>query len=119
VRARYETVLVSASAARSWSVWWTRGIRQKRAGAGTAGCGRHGLQASAANAQYLLAEEELKRYRELRDKGCQPVGAGCQGNRAESGRGAGRFGAQSGAYTSLLSDRDGVVSATLAEVGQW
>jgi len=45
-----------------------------------------GLQASAANAQYLLAEEELKRYRELRDKG----------NRAESRRSASRAGAQSG-----------------------
>lgn len=78
-----------------------------------------GLQESAASAQLRLAEDEVKRYRELRDQGfvsqsaldaketalkAAAAQAGLARNQAE--------------YTSLTSDRNGVVSATLAEVGQ-
>ena len=78
-----------------------------------------GLQATAANAQLRLAEDETKRYRELRDKGfvSQSVldaketalnSASAQAGLAQNQK----------SYSSLLADRDGVVSATLAEVGQ-
>lgn len=78
-----------------------------------------GLQAGAASAQLRLAEDEAKRYRELRERGfvsqslldaketalnSATAQAGLAINQAE--------------YTSLLADRDGVVSAILSEVGQ-
>jgi RND family efflux transporter MFP subunit len=78
-----------------------------------------GLQASAANAQYLLAEEELKRYRELRDKGFVSQSAlDAKETALKAAAAQAGLARNQAAYTSLLSDRDGVVSATLAEVGQ-
>lgn len=78
-----------------------------------------GLQESAADAQYRLAEDEVKRYRELRDKGFVSQSAldaketALQAAAAQAG-----LARNQATYTSLLSDRTGVVSATLAEVGQ-
>jgi RND family efflux transporter MFP subunit len=78
-----------------------------------------GLQASAANAQYVLAEEELKRYRELRDKGFVSQSAlDAKETALKAAAAQAGLARNQAAYTSLLSDRDGVVSATYAEVGQ-
>lgn len=77
------------------------------------------LKKSAADAQYRLAEEELKRYRELRTKGLISQSAldaketALKAATAEVG-----LARNQAAYTSLLADRDGIVSATYAEVGQ-
>jgi RND family efflux transporter MFP subunit len=77
------------------------------------------FQESAATAQYRLAEDELKRFRELRNQGFVSQSAldakQTALTTAEAQAGLAR---NQAAYTSLLSDRDGVVSATLAEVGQ-
>lgn len=78
-----------------------------------------GLKESAAAAQYRLAEEDLKRYRELREKGfvSQSVldakETALKAAAAEAG-----LARNQAAYTTLVSDRDGVVAATFAEVGQ-
>lgn len=78
-----------------------------------------GLQESAAEAQYRLAQDELKRYQELRDKGFVSQSAldsketALKAAAAQAG-----LARNQAAYTSLTSDRTGVVSATLAEVGQ-
>lgn len=78
-----------------------------------------GLKKSAADAQYRLADEELKRYRELRAKGLISQSAldaketALKAAAAEVG-----LARNQAAYTSLLADRDGVVAATYAEVGQ-
>ena len=78
-----------------------------------------GLQASAADAQYRLAEDELKRYRELRDKGFVSQSAlDAKETALKAAAAQAGLARNQAAYTSLLSDRDGVVSATLAEVGQ-
>ncbi len=77
------------------------------------------LQASSAQAQYQLAEEEAKRYRELFNQKfvsksaldaketalkAASAQAGLAGNLAD--------------YTSLRADHAGVIAATFAEVGQ-
>ena len=77
------------------------------------------LQVTQANANRTLAEAELKRYRELREKNfvsqsaldahetsfkAANVQAGLARNQAS--------------YTTLAADHDGVVTAVLAEVGQ-
>lgn len=78
-----------------------------------------GLQENAATAQYRLAEEELKRYRELRDKGFVSQSAlDAKETALEAAAAQAGLARNQAAYTSLLSDRDGVVSATFAEVGQ-
>jgi RND family efflux transporter MFP subunit len=78
-----------------------------------------GLQASAADAQYRLAEEEMKRYRELRDKGFVSQSAlDAKETALKAAAAQAGLARNQAAYTSLLSDRDGVVSATFAEVGQ-
>ncbi|OIR15584.1 multidrug resistance protein MdtA precursor [mine drainage metagenome] len=78
-----------------------------------------GLQESAANAQYRLAEEELKRYLELRDKGFVSESAlDAKETALKAAAAQAGLARNQAAYTSLLSDRDGVVSAALAEVGQ-
>lgn len=78
-----------------------------------------GLQESAATAQYRLAEEELKRYRELRDKGFVSQSAlDAKETALKAAAAQAGLARNQAAYTSLLSDRDGVVSATFAEVGQ-
>lgn len=78
-----------------------------------------GLQESAATAQYRLADEELKRYRELQAKGFvsqSALDAKVMAFTAASAQAG--LARNQAAYTSLISDRDGVVSATLAEAGQ-
>lgn len=78
-----------------------------------------GLQESAAQAQYSLAEDELKRYRELREQGFVSQSAlDAKETALKSAAAQAGLARNQAAYTSLLSDRDGVVSATLAEVGQ-
>ncbi|MDD4910793.1 MAG: efflux RND transporter periplasmic adaptor subunit [Sideroxydans sp.] len=78
-----------------------------------------GLQEGAASAQLKLAEDELKRFRELRDKGF--VSQSALDAKEASFKAAS---AQAGlahnqaAYTSLTSDHAGVVAATMVEVGQ-
>lgn len=78
-----------------------------------------GLQASAAAAQYSLAEDDLKRHRELRAQGfiSQALldAKETAFKAAEAQAGLAR---NQAAYATLVSDRAGVVSATLAEVGQ-
>jgi RND family efflux transporter MFP subunit len=78
-----------------------------------------GLQATSANAQLRLAEDEAKRYRELRDKGfvSQSVLDAKETSLNSAAAQAG-LALNQQSYSSLLADRDGVVSATLAEVGQ-
>ena len=78
-----------------------------------------GLQESAAAAQYRLAEEEMKRYRELRDKGFVSQSAlDAKETALKAAAAQAGLARNQAAYTSLLSDRDGVVAATYAEVGQ-
>lgn len=78
-----------------------------------------GLQQSAAEAQLRLAEDEVKRFRELRDQGFVSQSALDAKETALKAAAAQAGLARNQAdYTSLLSDRAGVVSATLAEVGQ-
>lgn len=78
-----------------------------------------GLQATAANAQLRQAEDEAKRYRELRDKGfvSQSV-LDAKETALNSASAQAGLALNQQSYSSLLADRDGVVSATLAEVGQ-
>jgi len=78
-----------------------------------------GLQLSSSAAQYQLAEEEAKRYRELRDKGFVSQSAlDAKETALKSAAAQAGLARNQAAYTSLLSDHDGIVSATLAEVGQ-
>ncbi len=78
-----------------------------------------GLQASVALAQYQLAEAEVKRYRELRNKGFVSQSAldvkEVAFKAAASQSGLTR---NQSDYTTLRADHDGVVAATLAEAGQ-
>ena len=77
------------------------------------------LQESAATAQFQLAEDEVKRYRELRNQGfvSQSVLDAKETalNAAKSQAGLAQ---NQAAYTSLHADRDGIISAALVEVGQ-
>jgi multidrug efflux system membrane fusion protein len=78
-----------------------------------------GLQESAAAAQYLLADDEAKRYRELREQGFVSQSAlDAKETALKAAAAQAGLARNQAAYTSLLSDRAGVVSATLAEVGQ-
>ncbi len=78
-----------------------------------------GLQESAASAQLRLAEDEVKRYRELRDQGFVSQSAlDAKETALKSAAAQAGLARNQADYTSLLSDRSGVVSATLAEVGQ-
>lgn len=78
-----------------------------------------GLQESAAAAQYRLAEEELKRYQELRDRGFVSQSAlDAKETALKAAAAQAGLARNQAAYTSLVSDRDGVVAATYAEVGQ-
>jgi multidrug efflux system membrane fusion protein len=78
-----------------------------------------GLQASASSAQLQLAVEELKRYRELRAQGFVSQSAlDAKETALKSAEAQAGLAINQAAYTSLLADRDGVVSATYAEVGQ-
>ncbi|MEI7842862.1 MAG: efflux RND transporter periplasmic adaptor subunit [Gallionellaceae bacterium] len=77
------------------------------------------LQESSANAQYRLAEDEAKRFRELRAKGFVSQSAldAKEASLKSAAAQAGLARNQAG-YTNLVADRAGVVVATLAEVGQ-
>lgn len=78
-----------------------------------------GLQESAAAAQYRLAEDEVQRYRELRDKGFVSQSAlDAKETALKAAAAQAGLARNQAAYTSLRSDRTGVISATLAEVGQ-
>jgi membrane fusion protein, multidrug efflux system len=78
-----------------------------------------GLQLSSSTAQYQLAEDEAKRYRELREKGFVSQSAlDAKETALKSAAAQAGLARNQAAYTSLLSDRAGVISATLAEVGQ-
>ncbi len=78
-----------------------------------------GLQESSATAQYRLAEEDLKRYRELRGQGFVSQSAlDAKETALKAAAAQAGLARNQAAYTSLVSDRDGVVSATFAEVGQ-
>lgn len=78
-----------------------------------------GLQLSASTAQYQLAEEEAKRYRELHEKGFVSQSAlDAKETALKSAAAQAGLARNQAAYTSLVSDRAGVISATLAEVGQ-
>jgi len=78
-----------------------------------------GLQESAASAQYRLAGDELKRYRELRDKGfvsqsaLDAKEAAFKAVAAQAGLAGNQL-----AYTELTVDHAGVIAATMTEVGQ-
>jgi len=78
-----------------------------------------GLQESAAAAQYRLAEDDLKRHRELRAQGfiSQSV-LDAKETALKAAAAQAGLARNQAAYTTLVSDRAGVVSATLAEVGQ-
>lgn len=120
IRARYETVLGfrigGKIIARTVDVGAVVGSGQLLARLDAADTA---LQESAATAQYRLAEDEAKRYRELRNQGfvsqsaLDAKDAALKAAAAQAG-----LARNQAAYTSLLSDRAGVVSATLAEVGQ-
>ncbi|MBI3479239.1 MAG: efflux RND transporter periplasmic adaptor subunit [Nitrosomonadales bacterium] len=77
------------------------------------------LQASAAQAQYQLAIEEVKRYRELRSKNfvsqsaLDAKEAALKTISSQAG-----LATNQAAYTALHADHAGVIAATLAEVGQ-
>ena len=78
-----------------------------------------GLQESAAAAQYRLADDEAKRYRELREQGFVSQSAlDAKETALKAAAAQAGLARNQAAYTSLLSDRAGVISATLAEVGQ-
>jgi RND family efflux transporter MFP subunit len=78
-----------------------------------------GLQESAAQAQLRLAEDELKRYRELRDQGFVSQSAlDAKETALKAAASQAGLARNQAAYATLVSDRDGVVAATFAEVGQ-
>ena len=120
IRARYETVLgfriggkIIARAVDVGSVVSTGQLLARLDAADT------GLQESAATAQFRLAEEEAKRYRELRNQGFVSQSAlDAKETALKAAAAQAGMARNQAAYTSLLSDRAGVVSATLAEVGQ-
>lgn len=78
-----------------------------------------GLQASAAEAQYRLAEADTKRYRELRARGFVSQSA-LDAREAAFKAAAAQAGLarNQSAYTTLRADHAGVVAATFAEAGQ-
>jgi RND family efflux transporter MFP subunit len=78
-----------------------------------------GLQASAADAQYQLAEADAKRYRELRAKGFVSQSAlDAKETALKAAAAQAGLARNQSAYTTLRADRSGVVAATLAEAGQ-
>ncbi len=78
-----------------------------------------GLQVSAAEAQLQLAEADAKRYRELFSKKFVSQSAlDAKETLLKSAAAQAGLAKNQSAYTALRADRAGVVSATLAEVGQ-
>lgn len=120
IRARYETVLGfrigGKIIARTVDVGAVVGTGQLLARLDAADTG---LQESAATAQFRLAEDEAKRYRELRNQGFVSQSAlDAKETALKAAAAQAGLARNQAAYTSLLSDRAGVVSAILAEVGQ-
>jgi RND family efflux transporter MFP subunit len=78
-----------------------------------------GLQVIAAEAQLQLAEADAKRYRELFSKKFVSQSAlDAKETLLKSAAAQAGLAKNQSAYTALRADRAGVVSATLAEVGQ-
>lgn len=78
-----------------------------------------GLQESEVAARYRQVEEDLKRYRELRAQGFVSQSAlDAKETELKAASAQAGLARNQAAYTNLISDRDGLVSATLAEVGQ-
>jgi multidrug efflux system membrane fusion protein len=77
------------------------------------------LQAKMAADQRTLAEAELKRYRELREKNfiSQAV-LDAKETTYRNADAQARWSGNQSAYTTLLADRDGVITAVNAEPGQ-
>jgi RND family efflux transporter MFP subunit len=77
------------------------------------------LQDTAADAQYRLAEDELKRYQGLREKNFVSQSAlDAKETALKAALSQAGLARNQAAYTSLSSDHSGVVYAILAEVGQ-
>lgn len=77
------------------------------------------LQQGAADAQFQLADNEAKRYRELRSKGFVSQAAlDAKETALKSAAAQAGLSRNQEAYTTLRADHAGVVAATLAEVGQ-
>ncbi len=81
--------------------------------------GDAGLQLGSAEAQFQLAEADVKRYRELRGKGFVSQSA-LDAKETAFKAAAAQIGLarNQSAYTALRADHAGVIAATLAEAGQ-
>lgn len=78
-----------------------------------------GLQASAAQSQFQLAEADAKRYRELRARGFVSQAAlDARETALKAAAAQAGLARNQAAYTTLRADHDGVITATLAETGQ-
>ncbi len=77
------------------------------------------LQDTAAEAQYRLAEDELKRFKELREKNFVSQSAlDAKETALKAAVAQAGLARNQSAYTSLHSDQNGVIYAVLAETGQ-
>jgi RND family efflux transporter MFP subunit len=77
------------------------------------------LQNTAAEAQYRLAEDELNRFKELREKNFVSQSAlDAKETALKTALSQAGLARNQSAYTSLRSDQSGMVYAVLAEVGQ-
>lgn len=78
-----------------------------------------GLQASAAESQFQLAEADAKRYRELRARGFVSQAAlDARETTLKSAAAQAGLTRNQASYTVLRADHAGVIAATLVEVGQ-
>ncbi len=81
--------------------------------------GDAGLQLGAAQAQHRVAENEAKRYRELRGRGFVSQAAlDAKEAALEAAAAQAGLARNQADYTTLRADRAGVVAAVLAEAGQ-
>ncbi len=77
------------------------------------------LQEDAAAAQHMLAESELKRYRDLRKKGFVSQSAlDAKETAFKASSAQAHLAGNQAEYATLLADSEGVVTAILAEAGQ-
>lgn len=78
-----------------------------------------GLQLAQAEAQRDLAEAELRRYRDLRNKGFVSQSAlDARETALTAARAQAALAKNQSGYTNLLADRNGVIAAVAAEPGQ-
>ncbi len=78
-----------------------------------------GLQAGAAEAQYRQAEADTRRYRELHASGfISPAALEAKEASLKSIAAQAGLARNQADYTELRADRNGVIAATMAEVGQ-